>query len=309
MPASARVAIAGCGRLTEVGYLPALALLGGIELTAVVDPDRERCARVAPGTPAFGSLGELLAAARPDLVVVATPTATHLPLAREAAAAGVRTLVEKPPAATLAEAQELAQLVPEPQLGFNRRFDPRLEELRDTVRAAGRGELELRLQLSIAPRAWGAYGTHDGPLLDLGPHVLDLAWWLSGREPERVRRHDGPDGVERLEVAWTGGRAEVELSHATGWRELVEARVGGRVCGRVAAGGLAGRIAGRLRGGASPLPATLAAQLRAALGRLDGTAPAPARDGIRVMALIAAALRSREKGGSWVEVTGMSPVD
>lgn len=307
-PAQARVAIVGCGRITEVGYLPALATLGEARLAAVVDPDLARCARIAPGTTAFGSLEDLLCVEAPDLVVVATPAVTHLPVAREAAAAGVRSLVEKPPAATLAEARELALLVPEPHLGFNRRFDPRLVALRAAVAAAGPGVLDLRVRLSITPRAWGAYGQHDGPLLDLGPHALDLVWWLSGREPESVVRHDAPAGSERLELTWDGGRASVDLSHTAGWHELVEARVGGRACGRVSAGGLVGRIAGRLRGGASPLPATLAAQLRAALDPSPGIPPAGARDGVRVMALIEAALRSRENGGSWVEVAEVSPV-
>ena len=133
MSAPLEVAIAGCGRITEVGYLPALARTPTVRLVGVVDPDGERCARVAPNVPAYPDLGAARGG-RPDLIVIAAPAAAHLPLAREAADAGVGSLVEKPPAHTLADTVALAALEPAPFMGFNRRFDPDLSALRDRVR-------------------------------------------------------------------------------------------------------------------------------------------------------------------------------
>ena len=52
---------------------------------------------------------------RPGLVVIAAPAATHLALACEAAMAGVRSLVAKPPAETLADAGGPAALEPAPR--------------------------------------------------------------------------------------------------------------------------------------------------------------------------------------------------
>ena len=44
-----RLGLIGCGRLAELGYAPAIARLGEVELVAVADPDRER--RDAVGGP------------------------------------------------------------------------------------------------------------------------------------------------------------------------------------------------------------------------------------------------------------------
>ena len=50
---------------------------------------------------------ELLAETRPDVVVICTPPHTHLPIARDAFAAGCDVLLEKPPVRTLAEHHSL----------------------------------------------------------------------------------------------------------------------------------------------------------------------------------------------------------
>lgn len=299
------VAIAGCGRITEVGYLPALAHTPGVRLVGLADPDIDRCARLAPSVPAYPDLARLLETQRPGLVVVAAPASVHLALALEAAEAGVRSLVEKPPARTFEDTVALAALNPAPFMGFNRRFDPDLAALRTRVHEGARGALRLVLELSISPRAWGAYTAGDGPLLNLGPHLVDLAGWISGRIPQRVRSVDAAEGDERFEIEWEGGRAEVHVSHASGWRESVDVRdERGRV-GRVADGGLRRRVASRIRGGGSPLPATLGAQLAALASERLGTPDdrlARGDDGVRVMAVLDGVLRSRSDGGSWVDV-------
>ncbi len=299
------MAIAGCGRIAEVGYLPALARTPAARLVGIADPDADRCARLAPGVPAYPDLEQLLEARRPDLVVVASPAATHLALVREAARAGVRSLVEKPPAATLDDARALAALEPPPYMGFNRRFDPELAALRERVRGGTQGALRLVIEFSILPSAWGAYTASGGPLLDLGPHAVDLASWISGQPPRRVRSLGGGDMDESFEIEWDGGRADIRVSHVSAWRESVDVRnQSGRV-GRVAAGGIRRRIASRLRGFGSPLPATLGAQLAAVAGEQRGEPDervARAGDGVVVMAVLDGVLRSRSDGGSWVDV-------
>ena len=116
-----RLGLVGCGRLAERGYAPALARAAGVRLAAVADPVRTRCEAVGPGVPAFPSAGELLDARAADVLVLATPAASHLPDSRLAAAAGVPTLVEKPPAPTLQETTELAALDPPPWLALGLR--------------------------------------------------------------------------------------------------------------------------------------------------------------------------------------------
>jgi predicted dehydrogenase len=59
------------------------------------------------GVAVFTDYRELLAATRPEVVVICTPPHTHLPIARDAFAAGCDVLLEKPPVRTLAEHHSL----------------------------------------------------------------------------------------------------------------------------------------------------------------------------------------------------------
>jgi predicted dehydrogenase len=217
----------------------------------------------------------------------------------------VRSLVEKPPTLTLVDAVALASLDPAPFMGFNRRFDPDLTALHERVRERGRKALRLALELSISPRAWGAYTVEDSPLLNLGPHVVDLACWISGQPPRRVRSVETTDDAERFELEWEDGLAEILVSHGSGWRENADVQdARGRV-GRVSAGGWRRRITSRIRGIGSPLPATLGAQLTALASEHRGTPDerlARSGDGIVVMAVLDGVLRSRSDHGSWVEL-------
>jgi len=69
-----------------------------------IDPDPP----VPDGVPVFTAHRELLAAARPDVVVICTPPHTHLPIALDAIDAGCDLLLEKPPVASLAAHRTLA---------------------------------------------------------------------------------------------------------------------------------------------------------------------------------------------------------
>src|SRR5207253_9898888 len=108
--------------------------------------------------PGFADVETLLAAAPIDLLVVAAPAEHHLGLATQAAAAGVRSLVEKPPAPDLADARQLAELDPQPLLAFNRRF-LHGAGLADSIPA--QGWLELDLELRFRRDRWGAHEARD----------------------------------------------------------------------------------------------------------------------------------------------------
>lgn len=105
-------------------------------LFAVVDEDAERRTAAAEraGAATMGSVDELLAGdTLPDAVVVATPTVTHSPIASQLLRAGIPVLVEKPLAATIDEAEQLAALarsvgVPL-AVGHVERFNPVVREL------------------------------------------------------------------------------------------------------------------------------------------------------------------------------------
>ena len=102
-----------------------------MRLLGVVDPDVNRADAVARefGCKAFGSVQQLLTThSEVQAASVAAPTVQHLPVARELMNAGVDVLIEKPLAATLAEADELVALAAAhkkiAQVGHLERFNP-----------------------------------------------------------------------------------------------------------------------------------------------------------------------------------------
>jgi predicted dehydrogenase len=289
MSAPVRVGLVGCGRLAERGYLPALARTTSTSLVAVADLDPGRCEAVAPGVPAYTSTADLLAAADVELVVLAHAAAAHVTDAELAVSAGAGVLVEKPPARTAAAAAPLLDLAPRCWMGLNRRFEPAVAELRAALDSAPPATLEL--EMSILPASWDAVAGSEDALLDLGPHLVDLALWLAG--PARaVRVLVLDEGEAAFEIDHGHTRSTVRVSHRRGWRESVVARDGaGDTIARLERGGFVGRAAGTLRRrGESPLVASLAAQLEAAATAARGAAADPrlatAAEGLALMRVL-----------------------
>jgi myo-inositol 2-dehydrogenase / D-chiro-inositol 1-dehydrogenase len=298
--------LVGCGRLATVGYVPALAAVrdeAGFRLVAVADPDPVRRAQVADAerVAAFDDAAALLAGAEVDGVILATPADAHLADAERAAAAGVAVLVEKPPAPDAAGAAALAAVVPPPWVGFNRRFDAGARAVRRAV--PREGPMQLRLELRYRRRAWSAHAVRDDALLDLGPHLVDWAGWLTGRPVEAVACRELTSERVTAELVLSGGaratiRAATDHHHA----ERVEVRDGtGRLVARHRLGGLAAAVLGRLGlGGPNALVASLAGQLAAFAAAIRGEPPADlatAADGHAALIVIDAIRASAADGG------------
>jgi predicted dehydrogenase len=102
-----------------------------VRLLGVVDPDLSRADAVAAefACKAFSSVKQMLTThSELQAASVAAPTAHHLPVARDLMKAGVDVLIEKPLAATLAEADELIAVAAKhqriAQVGHLERFNP-----------------------------------------------------------------------------------------------------------------------------------------------------------------------------------------
>ena len=297
-----RLGLAGCGRLAEAGYVPALAGLDGVELVAVADPDAGRRSVVGPGLPGFPDAAALLAALPAgdavDGIVIASPVGTHVDEASAAAAAGVVALVEKPPAADAAGAARLVELDPAPLIGFNRRFDVAALAARSAVDPTA--PVGLDLVLRYRRTGWAPVSVHDDALLDLGPHLVDWARWISGREVAAVDRADlSPErAVVELRLApnehGAGGRARIEASADQPHTEAIEVRQGGAVVASHRTGGTVEGIKGRVlqRGRPSLLVTTLRGELAAFAELLrsgDRGALAGPDDGVAAMVVLDAA--------------------
>lgn len=140
------------------------------KLSGIADPDAERAKAVAWETGSeVREVGELLAVS--DAVIIAAPAEVHFDLAARALREGRHVLVEKPIAATLDQAAELARLAAETgrvlQVGHLERF------------SAAHGAVTARMgkplyieAVRIAP--FKPRGTDVSVILDLMIHDLDL---------------------------------------------------------------------------------------------------------------------------------------
>jgi len=101
-----RIAVVGVGHLGR-HHARILSSLDGVRLTAVVDIDEARARQVAAtsGATPFTDAGDVLAEV--DAVTIAVPTEQHVEVALPFLARGIPTLVEKPMARTLVEADRL----------------------------------------------------------------------------------------------------------------------------------------------------------------------------------------------------------
>lgn len=313
------IGLVGCGKLAEVGYVPALAA-SDVRLVAVADPDPARrdlvattAAAAAGGrddepVAAFPNAAALLdeAAAEIDGLVLASPAATHVTDARLAAEAGVPILVEKPPAADAAGTAELVALGSPVWVAFNRRFDPGAQAVRELVPT--QGPVKLSLEISYRRQSWGAHTVHDDALLDLGPHLVDWALWLGGGDPVEVACASAQADQATLDLTTTRGRAHLRAAASRPHRELVELRDGsGKLLAHHRVGGFLAAVLGRLRPASRPHPlaASLSAQLDAfavALQGEDSGSLATAAEGHAVMTVLDAARASAAGGGRPVPV-------
>ena len=106
-PTPLRIAVAGAGYIGQA-HIAAIQQTPGLRLSAIVDPSETGQSVAAQhGVAHFHDLGVLLADARPDAIVLATPNPLHVPQAIQCAAAGVAILLEKPVAVTAADGAKL----------------------------------------------------------------------------------------------------------------------------------------------------------------------------------------------------------
>jgi len=191
-----RAALIGYGHAGAVFHGPLIASTEGLRLVAVVTTDparREQAAAAHPEARLLPDAESLWQGGLDvDVVVIATPNRTHVPLALAAIDAGRAVVVDKPIAARASDAQALIdaarragtpltvfqnrrwdgdfltvqRLLAEDRLGRIARFESRYDRWRPAVKAGWR--------MLDGP------GEAGGLLFDLGAHVIDQALLLFG---------------------------------------------------------------------------------------------------------------------------------
>ncbi|NPD67449.1 Gfo/Idh/MocA family oxidoreductase [Lichenicola cladoniae] len=100
-----RIGIVGAGQIAKVQHIPAIAASAGFRLTAIANPVP---VDVPDGVTLFPSIDAMIEAGIVDAVSICTPPQIRYGLARTAIAAGLHVLLEKPPAQTVSEVEDLA---------------------------------------------------------------------------------------------------------------------------------------------------------------------------------------------------------
>ena len=188
-------ALVGCGRVATQHLRALDHHAGRAELLAVCEPDDERRKAAAQKTGArpFASMEVMLAEARPDVVVLASPSGLHPDQARAAARAGCHVMCEKPIAtrwhdgvAAVHACQKVGvHIFVVKQL----RYNPTLQLLRKALGEGRFGRLSLvdmdvfwtRPQTYFDSDEWrGTSQLDGGAFLNQTSHYVDLLTWLFG---------------------------------------------------------------------------------------------------------------------------------
>jgi predicted dehydrogenase len=184
-----RIGLAGLGSMGR-NHLRVVSEHPGTVVAAVADPDpialADACART--GARGFADPLEMATSAEIDAVIVAAPTTAHPALAHAAIERGIPVLIEKPLAATTAEALAIvaagrARGVPV-QVGHVERYNPAVLELGRLL-----GERWLTTVYAIVSRRAGPFPARIrdvGVTVDLATHDADMLCWIAGERPVRV---------------------------------------------------------------------------------------------------------------------------
>jgi len=194
-----RVGIVGVGGIGRDQHLPAWTKLPFAEIAGIADPCEEALRKagvIVPQAPTFRNWKEMIAHDHLDVIDICTPNALHAPIGVEALKSGKHVLCEKPLATSAAEvralreaAQSNGRLVMAAQ---NLRFEPASRQLKVLIESGILGDVYyaraqwLRRRM-LPPRSSFIEKrlSGGGAALDIGVHVLDLAYWFMGA-PEPV---------------------------------------------------------------------------------------------------------------------------
>jgi predicted dehydrogenase len=254
-----RFALLGSSGFAAAMAGPALARSDAVELAGVLGSTPARGGRLAAelGTRAYDSLDALCADETVDAVWVAAHDALHEPLGVACLDAGRHLLVEKPMAATAAQARSLLAAAERAQrvlrVGCHQRFRPSHRALRELVTSGALGDIGIaklhfgwefadvrlagswRSTLAASGGAWVAK--------EFGAHLLDLLlWWTGGGgtlagavlETRRwevetddnaallLRLGGGGIGIIDVSAAIAGRTSAVELYGTLGWARALD---------------------------------------------------------------------------------------
>lgn len=184
------VALIGYGFVGKVFHAPLLQAAPGLSLHTVVSRDAGKVHADWPAVRVVADAQVALDDSAIDLVVIASPNATHAPLALAALARGKHVVVDKPFTVTLAQAREVIAVAERTDrlvsVFQNRRWDADFLTVQRLIEAGVLGRVaEFHSHFDrfrpVVQDRWRERDEPGGGLwYDIGPHLLDQAVQLFG---------------------------------------------------------------------------------------------------------------------------------
>ncbi len=184
-----RICIVGAGNLSTRRIYPYIGAAGG-QLVGLCDLDQDKAETNARrfGGKTYADMERMLAAEKPDGVIICIGPAEHAELAPVVMRMGMPVYTEKPPAVTAAAALEVAKVSAETGVlcttAFKKRYSRAYERAKEWIDSFPPDEL---YSISV-DYASGQYLDDGSPrnslLLDFSIHMIDLVGYLFGRASE-----------------------------------------------------------------------------------------------------------------------------
>lgn len=187
---SINVGLVGYGLAGSIFHAPIIDSVPGLVLKTVVSSKATQIQRDFPQTTVAPSLERLLEDESIVLVVIATPNATHFPLAQQAIAAGKHVVIDKPFVLTSEQADMLIELADKQNVLLspfqNRRWANDFLTVSQLLKSNTLGKLSSyevhfdRFRPQVRDRWRERQEPGSGILYDLGSHLIDQALMLFG---------------------------------------------------------------------------------------------------------------------------------
>lgn len=183
------VAVIGCGYWGP-NLIRNFTQMPGVRMKTAVDLNKERLRHISQLYPTVGtstSVDETLADPEIDAILIATPVSTHHALAKKSLEAGKHLLVEKPMAASVAEAEDIQQIALDRGLilmaGHTFLYTAAVNKMKDLISS---GEIGHIYYINTTRVNLGLFQEDINVVWDLAPHDVSILNYILGSEPETV---------------------------------------------------------------------------------------------------------------------------
>jgi predicted dehydrogenase len=218
-----KIALVGLGTAGCDIHLPALARIHTASVVGLCDRDEARRNRAAGiiGAATFADFDAMMAATRPDVVLVGTPPDSHADYCLRSLNAGAHVLCEKPFVSSVAEADAVLDAAARAgrRIALNHEFRemPIFRAVRDQVTGPGTPPLkfvQVWQLMDFPPHKETDWRGRlvQRTLFEGGVHLIDLAMTLFGETPVSVQaatyaeQRPATDAVVTATLEFSGGR-------------------------------------------------------------------------------------------------------